>query len=47
MTSTKTQLPYDYYNVAVHCKPSGGTVYKSENLGTEIEPSLKKGFYIN
>jgi hypothetical protein len=33
MTSTKTQLPYDYYNIAVHCKPSNGTKYKSENLG--------------
>ncbi len=35
MTSTKTQLPYDYYDVAVHCKPSNGTKYKSENLGME------------
>lgn len=33
MTSTKTQLPYDYYDVAVHCKPLNGTKYKSENLG--------------
>jgi transmembrane 9 superfamily protein 2/4 len=33
MTSTKTQLPYDYYDVGVHCKPSNGTKYKSENLG--------------
>lgn len=33
MTSTKTQLPYDYYDVAVHCKPKNGTKYKSENLG--------------
>jgi hypothetical protein len=37
MTSTKTQLPYDYYDIAVHCKPSNGTKYKSENLGKEIE----------
>lgn len=33
MTSSKTQLPYDYYDVAIHCKPPGGTKYKSENLG--------------
>jgi len=33
MTSTKTQLPYDYYNIPVHCKPVVGTKYKSENLG--------------
>jgi len=33
MTSTKTQLPYDYYDIAVHCKPLNGTKYKSENLG--------------
>ena len=33
MTSTKTQLPYDYYDIGVHCKPSNGTKYKSENLG--------------
>jgi transmembrane 9 superfamily protein 2/4 len=35
MTSTKTQLPYDYYDLAVHCKPSNGTKYKSENLGNK------------
>lgn len=35
MTSTKTQLPYDYYDIAVHCKPTNGTKYKSENLGNE------------
>ena len=35
MTSTKTQLPYDYYDLAVHCKPHNGTRYKSENLGKE------------
>ncbi len=39
MTSTKTQLPYDYYDVASHCKPSNGTKYKSENLGI-----IKKNF---
>ncbi|CAF3411127.1 unnamed protein product [Rotaria socialis] len=33
MTSTKTQLPYDYYDIGIHCKPSNGTIYKSENLG--------------
>lgn len=37
MTSTKTQLPYDYYDIALHCKPSNGTIYKSENLGKERE----------
>ena len=37
MTSTKTQLPYDYYDVAVHCKPSNGTKYKSENLGNTVD----------
>lgn len=36
MTSTKTQLPYDYYDVAAHCKPLNGTKYKSENLGIWI-----------
>jgi len=35
MTSTKTQLPYDYYNIPVHCKPPNGTKYKSENLGKQ------------
>lgn len=35
MTSTKTQLPYDYYDVASHCKPPHGTKYKSENLGKQ------------
>ena len=33
MTSTKTQLPYDYYDLPVHCKPETGAKYKSENLG--------------
>ncbi|CAM1303789.1 TM9SF4 (predicted), partial [Pycnogonum litorale] len=33
MTSTKTQLPYEYYSLPF-CKPKDGTVtYKSENLG--------------
>ena len=32
MTSTKTQLPYDYYALNF-CQPKGGTVYKTENLG--------------
>jgi hypothetical protein len=49
MTSTKTQLPYDYYDIAVHCKPSNGTKYKSENLGKEIEyvnmPKKTKYFF--
>ena len=42
MTSTKTQLPYDYYDVAVHCKPLNGTKYKSENLG-KISKDLRSG----
>lgn len=33
MTSTKTQLPYEYYNLPIHCKPQSGIEYKSENLG--------------
>ena len=33
MTSIKTQLPYEYYASPVHCKPSDGIHYKSENLG--------------
>jgi hypothetical protein len=33
MTSIKTQLPYEYYNSPVHCKPESGIKYKSENLG--------------
>ena len=33
MTSTKTQLPYEYYNLPIHCKPIKGVKYKSENLG--------------
>ena len=41
MTSTKTQLPYDYYDIAVHCKPRNGTQYKSENLGKGAERMLR------
>uniref|UniRef100_A0A1W7R9E1 Transmembrane 9 superfamily member n=1 Tax=Hadrurus spadix TaxID=141984 RepID=A0A1W7R9E1_9SCOR len=32
MTSTQTQLPYDYYSLPL-CRPKNGTIYKSENLG--------------
>lgn len=33
MTSTRTQLPYDYYSLNF-CLPKNGTLhYKSENLG--------------
>lgn len=33
MTSTKTQLPYEYYSLPF-CLPKNGTfIYKSENLG--------------
>lgn len=33
LLSTKTQLPYEYYNLPIHCKPPDGFKYKSENLG--------------
>jgi transmembrane 9 superfamily member 2/4 len=33
LTSIKTQLPYDYYTLPIHCKPADGIKYKSENLG--------------
>lgn len=33
LTSTKTQLPYEYYNLPLHCKPAHGVRYKSENFG--------------
>lgn len=33
MTSSKTQLPYEFYNLAINCKPKNGIKYKSENLG--------------
>ena len=42
MTSTKTQLPYDYYDIAVDCKPLNGTQYESENLGKEKSLGRKK-----
>ncbi|KAK7080615.1 Transmembrane 9 superfamily member 4 [Halocaridina rubra] len=32
MTSSQTQLPYDYYSLQL-CRPRNGTLYKSENLG--------------
>ncbi|RUS76392.1 hypothetical protein EGW08_015843 [Elysia chlorotica] len=32
LTSTKTQLPYEYYSVPF-CEPTKGVFYKSENLG--------------
>ncbi|KAK7501513.1 hypothetical protein BaRGS_00007317 [Batillaria attramentaria] len=32
LTSTKTQLPYEYYSLPF-CQPDGGIVYKAENLG--------------
>jgi transmembrane 9 superfamily member 2/4 len=36
MTSTHTQLPYEYYSLPF-CLPKNGTfVYKSENLGKLI-----------
>ena len=41
MTSTKTQLPYDYYDLPVHCKPLNGTRYKSENLGKKCSSKKK------
>lgn len=33
LLSTKTQLPYEYFSIPIHCKPSEGVEYKSENLG--------------
>lgn len=42
MTSTKTQLPYDYYDIPIHCKPSNGTKYKSENLGKTKKKTIGK-----
>jgi len=33
LLSTKTQLPYEYYSLPVHCQPQEGIKYKSENLG--------------
>ncbi len=32
MTSTHTQLPYDYYSLPF-CRPEGKVEYKSQNLG--------------
>ena len=32
MTSSKTQLPYEYYSLKF-CKPNKGVFYKTENLG--------------
>lgn len=32
LTSTKTQLPYEYYSLPF-CHPPNGIVYKTENLG--------------
>lgn len=32
MTSSQTQLPYEYYSLKL-CRPKNGTIYKSENLG--------------
>lgn len=26
-------MPYEYYNLPIHCKPKEGVKYKSENLG--------------
>ncbi|CAF1194796.1 unnamed protein product [Didymodactylos carnosus] len=47
MTSTKTQLPYDYYDLPVHCKPKNGTKYKSENLGTNKSEILRGDRIVN
>lgn len=35
MTSTHTQLPYEYYSLPF-CEPKNGTFYKSENLGKPL-----------
>ena len=39
LTSTKTQLPYEYYSLPF-CQPEEGIIYKTENLGTAMSPSL-------
>jgi len=39
LTSTKTQLPYEYYSLPF-CQPEEGIIYKTENLGTAMNPSL-------
>ena len=41
MSSIKTQLPYEYYESPVHCKPADGVRYKSENLGKTIVRSTR------
>lgn len=41
MTSTRTQLPYDYYSLPL-CIPKNGTIYKSENLGISIWRSFSR-----
>lgn len=40
MTSTHTQLPYEYYSLQF-CLPKNGTLhYKSENLGEVLRGEL-------
>lgn len=40
MTSSKTQLPYDYYSLQF-CLPKNGALhYKSENLGEVLRGKL-------
>lgn len=40
MTSSRTQLPYDYYSLQF-CLPKNGTLhYKSENLGEVLRGKL-------
>ena len=41
MTSTRTQLPYEYYSLPF-CTPKNGTIYKSENLGESYYYILTK-----
>lgn len=55
MTSTRTQLPYDYYSLNF-CLPKNGALhYKSENLGEVLRGKIRKKqlnhifitFYVN
>ena len=39
LTSTKTQLPYEYYSLPF-CQPEEGIIYKTENLGTAMSLSF-------
>lgn len=47
MTSSRTQLPYDYYSLQF-CLPKNGTLhYKSENLGEVLRGKLHLDLLFN